>query len=175
MAKYMEVDEHSLGVELKKWKYDYNTATYFLLLNRKKNGQTLKLNSNWKFLKNNEHQVCESDFSKPELRLLLKAAKIPLIELPVNVTPTQQVRLRRKLGHVSRSPNYLSPASPTVPGDVSTPSAQFLEPKPAYADSIGRKAVKRPRSPGLMDDASPGKCFCVILRRKLSIFLMIYC
>lgn len=57
MAKYMEVDEHSLGAELKKWKYDYNTATYFLLLSRKKNGQTLKLNSNWKCLKNNEHQV----------------------------------------------------------------------------------------------------------------------
>lgn len=70
------------------------------------------------------------------------------------MTPTQHVRLRRKLGHVSRSPNYYSPASPIVPGDVSTPSGQFLEPN---VDSISRKAVKRPRSPGLMDDASPGK------------------
>lgn len=45
MAKYHQVEPDVIWSHIKKWKYDYHTATYFLLLGKKKRGSTLKLYS----------------------------------------------------------------------------------------------------------------------------------
>lgn len=141
MAKFINLDETSMRTELSKWKFDYGTVTYFLLLNRKKNGQSLRLHSTygWKSVQN------------PEIH-------VPLLELPVNVsnrhhlTPNQ----RQKLERVTRSPgNLLSPKPQTLPAGFS-PSMQFLEAKNVAFEAAGRKASKRPRS-FVLDDASPGE------------------
>lgn len=43
MAKHYQVSSDEILNYLKEWKYDYHTATYFLLLARKKRGSTLRL------------------------------------------------------------------------------------------------------------------------------------
>lgn len=45
MAQYNGVTSEEMWKHLKKWKYDYHTATYLLLLARKSSGLRLKLNS----------------------------------------------------------------------------------------------------------------------------------
>lgn len=45
MAKYYQVESDTVWNHIKKWKYDYHTATYFLLLGKKKRGSSLKLSS----------------------------------------------------------------------------------------------------------------------------------
>lgn len=44
MAQYNGVTPDDMWRHLKKWKYDYHTATYLLLLARKNRGMRLKLN-----------------------------------------------------------------------------------------------------------------------------------
>lgn len=44
MAQYNGVTPDDMWRHLKKWKYDYHTATYLLLLARKSRGMRLKLN-----------------------------------------------------------------------------------------------------------------------------------
>ncbi|KAL1516515.1 hypothetical protein ABEB36_000423 [Hypothenemus hampei] len=119
MADFLEIPLATLKTELAEWKYDYNTVTYYLLLQKKRNGQSLKLNRTigWR---------------KPD------GECVPLTEISnntkqQNLTPVDRTRVRRKFGKVSRSPAY----------------GQFLEPH------SGRTALKRPRSPTLLDHASP--------------------
>lgn len=45
MAKYHQIEPDTIWNHIKKWKYDYHTATYFLLLRKKKRGSTLRLNN----------------------------------------------------------------------------------------------------------------------------------
>ncbi|KAJ8983765.1 hypothetical protein NQ317_006097 [Molorchus minor] len=45
MAKHHQVVADTMWDHLKKWKYDYHTATYFLLMGKKRRGSTLKMNS----------------------------------------------------------------------------------------------------------------------------------
>lgn len=44
MAKHRKVTPDVMWRKLQTWNYDYDTATYFLLLGRKKRGMALKLN-----------------------------------------------------------------------------------------------------------------------------------
>lgn len=44
MAQYNGVTPTDMWKHLKKWRYDYHTATYLLLIARKKRGMRLKLN-----------------------------------------------------------------------------------------------------------------------------------
>lgn len=44
ILRHHGVPSDEMWKNLKKWKYDYDTATYFLLLLRKKRGLPLKLN-----------------------------------------------------------------------------------------------------------------------------------
>ncbi|XP_066256017.1 maternal embryonic leucine zipper kinase-like isoform X1 [Euwallacea similis] len=134
MAKFMDSNEAFLRTELNKWKFDYNTSTYFLLLNRKKNGLSLKLNLS----------RIPKTFEAPQ--------NIPLIELPVNVTPNHAVKYCPKLTDALKSPSCVSPTMKN--GALSPSSGPFLEHKSTRSESVGRKAVKRPRS-RLLDDASP--------------------
>lgn len=45
MAHYNQVSTNTMWKYLKKWKYDYHTSTYLLLLSRKRKGLPLKLNT----------------------------------------------------------------------------------------------------------------------------------
>lgn len=45
MAQYNGVTREEMWSYLRKWRYDYNTATYLLLLAKKSRGQPLKLTS----------------------------------------------------------------------------------------------------------------------------------
>ncbi|KRT83765.1 protein kinase [Oryctes borbonicus] len=45
LARYHGLSSEEIWKHLKKWRYDYDTATYFLLLTRKKRGLPLKLSS----------------------------------------------------------------------------------------------------------------------------------
>ncbi|KAH0999027.1 hypothetical protein HUJ05_004399 [Dendroctonus ponderosae] len=135
MGKFINLDETSMRNELSKWKFDYGTVTYFLLLNRKKNGQSLRLNSTygWKLVRN------------PDIN-------VPLLELPVNVSNRHNLtpHHRQKL----ESPgNLLSPKPQTFLAGFS-PSRQFLEAKHVACEAAGRKAAKRPRS-FVLEDSSP--------------------
>lgn len=44
MAQFNGITADDMWKHLKKWKYDYHTATYLLLLGRRKRGLRLKLN-----------------------------------------------------------------------------------------------------------------------------------
>nr|CAI5839930.1 unnamed protein product [Callosobruchus analis] len=46
MAKQHHIDPQTMWCKLNQWKYDYNTATYLILLMRKKRGSPLKLFNN---------------------------------------------------------------------------------------------------------------------------------
>ncbi|XP_050311659.1 maternal embryonic leucine zipper kinase-like [Anthonomus grandis grandis] len=138
IAKFLDLDEGAVKSDLEQWKYDYTTVTYFLLLSRKRRGQTLKLNPAcaWKHVKHPE--------------------QAPLIEQPLDPinghhrTPNGPIKIRRKFG--VRSPGCLSPASNMeVEGACYSP-VQFLDPNCENYCSTNRK---RPRSSLLMDEASP--------------------
>lgn len=45
MTQYNGVTREEMWSHLRKWRYDYNTATYLLLLAKKRRGQPLKLTS----------------------------------------------------------------------------------------------------------------------------------
>ncbi|KAF7275801.1 hypothetical protein GWI33_011257 [Rhynchophorus ferrugineus] len=143
MAKFMEMDEKLIWNELSKWKFDYSTATYLLLLNRKQKDLTLRV------------------ISIPALKIAkhLEKPATPLLELPVNttnnlndfLTPNQKMKIRRKLGNVAISPNWSTPTPHAVIQDTSSPYGQFLD---APKRESSRKCLKRPRSP-FQDEASP--------------------
>lgn len=44
MAKHYQISSDEMLNHLQQWKYDYHTATYFLLSTRKKRGSVLRLN-----------------------------------------------------------------------------------------------------------------------------------
>ncbi|CAH1998590.1 unnamed protein product [Acanthoscelides obtectus] len=46
MAKQHQIDPHTMWCKLKQWNYDYHTATYLILLMRKKRQSPLKLSNN---------------------------------------------------------------------------------------------------------------------------------
>lgn len=70
MAKYNSVTIEEMWRHLKRWRYDYHTATYLLLLQRKSKGQALKLSS--------------------------AATKVPVLSKSVSVSVSESLKLLRK-------------------------------------------------------------------------------
>ncbi|XP_056629651.1 maternal embryonic leucine zipper kinase-like [Diorhabda sublineata] len=147
MARHYHVENKTMWQHLKKWKYDYHTATYLLLLYKKKKGSSLKLNDAAK--KASVDIDKESTFKK---RPVLRSINSPsAVETPYKTTDSQNIN----------ETNIFSTRSQREAGDAcnnSTPNHtpkntinNFVEPsKP----SIIRKPYKRLRSPG-PDDMSP--------------------
>ncbi|XP_074027901.1 maternal embryonic leucine zipper kinase isoform X2 [Leptinotarsa decemlineata] len=148
MASQNHVHKDVMWNHLKKWKYDYHTATYLLLLSKKNRGSTLKLN--------NSSMTIPIEATK-EISLTKTISK-NIANVPDNFL----VENAEKESKSEKNDIILNtPIDKLLPGGSSTVSTPdkykqhqpngFLEPnKPS---SI-RRPLKRLRSPG-PDDGSP--------------------
>lgn len=143
MASYYEISPEMMWRHLKKLKYDYYTATYFLLLSRKKRGAVLRL------------------ISLPgQLQLKMRPEETPRREKP-QLKPLV-IRQEQDLGESKKdqTPYYdciecVENCKPVKNENVDSPGL-FVEPtKPAAL----RKPQKRVRSPTLGEESSPGMVF----------------
>ncbi|KAG5891699.1 hypothetical protein JTB14_021168 [Gonioctena quinquepunctata] len=148
MASHNQVPKEMMWDHLKKWKYDYHTATYLLMISKKSRGSSLKLNSTAAVI------PVESNTELPLTRktILKKIA---------NAAPTIVIDEEKELKSFK---NNYTPSTPIEKNNShrffadGTPvthktdrTSDFLEPnKP----SSTRKALKRVRSP-CPDDCSP--------------------
>ncbi|XP_044269676.1 maternal embryonic leucine zipper kinase-like [Tribolium madens] len=138
MASYYNVNPERMWRHLKKWKYDYHTATYFLLLSRKKRGAVLRLLS-----------------LSGQLHLKMRLEETPRKERP-QLKPlviTQEQRLGIK---EDQTPYYdcienIENCKPAKNENIDSPNV-FLEPE---KPSSVRKPQKRVRSPTLGEESSP--------------------
>jgi hypothetical protein len=138
MAAYYETSPERMWRHLKKWKYDYHTATYFLLLSRKKKGASLRLNAlpGQIYLK---MRLDETPVKKPQ---------------PKPLTIIQGKDLKCKSPVTTPYYDCEADVENVCPSNVEDGvDAKFAEPfKPATV----RRPVKRLRSPTLGSDSSPG-------------------
>ncbi|XP_068918325.1 maternal embryonic leucine zipper kinase-like [Tenebrio molitor] len=137
MAAYYETSPERMWRHLKKWKYDYHTATYFLLLSRKKKGASLRMNAlpGQIYLK---MRLDETPVKKPQ---------------PKPLTIIQGKDLKCKSPVTTPYYDCEADVENVCPSNVEDGvDAKFAEPfKPATV----RRPVKRLRSPTLGSDSSP--------------------
>lgn len=147
MAKHYQVENRMMWYHLKKWKYDYHTATYLLLLSKKKKGSSLKLND--------VARRASVDIDKEST--FKKRPVLQTINSPSSVETTLKTTNLRKINdsniYLTRSRKGAGDFcnNDTPNGTPNKSGNNFVEPsKP----SIMRKPYKRLRSPG-PDDMSP--------------------
>lgn len=154
MAKYHQVDSNTIWNHIKKWKYDYHTATYFLLLGKKKRGSSLKLCSSMaKFAVKIVGIISFSRQTMSVIHICLQNETpnkyIQNISGPDLLAGNKKTPLR--ITSTPKKEEENTPATPKTE-DFSSPLG-FIEPR---KPSSIRKPQKRIRSPG-PDDSSPGK------------------
>ncbi|CAG9837702.1 unnamed protein product [Diabrotica balteata] len=140
MASHYQLESKTLWHHLRKWKYDYHTATYLLLLSKKKKkGSNLKLNniSRQTFIDINN----ECTLNKRQVVRRLNNSPVK-ISSPCNDNNSQCQDLK-----LTRSRRQMNSHRTNIPNKNNN---NFTEP---HRPSI-RKPYKRIRSPG-PDDNSP--------------------
>lgn len=161
IAQYYGVSVDIMWRNLKRWKYDYNLATYLLLVAKRKRGQPLKLIHGATKIPIKQIAI---PYRTPVLPppLPLRSLGSPAINNNVH-TPVStrdkyslEKRLRTQLyDYTSVKDNIENvrplPISPLV-NEVFSPTSNFIEPK---KPTNIRKPQKRIRSPNLDGDCSP--------------------
>ncbi|KDR18291.1 Maternal embryonic leucine zipper kinase [Zootermopsis nevadensis] len=115
MSQYYGMSSSELWLRLSSWKYDYDTATYLLLMTRKKRGLPVRL------VTSSHHPFISRLVSSCWMHLLLKF--------------------------------YITECSPVI--QIKKPGEGKENERDARAGAPNRRSVKRFRSPGLHDAASP--------------------
>ncbi|KAF5290616.1 hypothetical protein FQR65_LT01906 [Abscondita terminalis] len=118
MSNHQGVHCEKLWEELKKWKYDYNTATYLLLHGRKELGASLKLHGmtytktpvkiklNLEEKLNDENVVVMSKNTKISMiRKPHKRIRSPVLELESNLVPAKKIKKTCTPDDVLRTPD----------------------------------------------------------------------
>ncbi|GJQ79329.1 hypothetical protein Trydic_g16194 [Trypoxylus dichotomus] len=150
LARYHAISSAEIWEHLKQWKYDYDTATYFLLLKRKSCGLPLKLTSSAakiairtssaNSVTNRENESNSVDLSKNALSPAIVGEEMNegtnMLKLnSSNVKSIKSYKIEKTNGRVA---------------SVFTPPTTNLR-----NDGITRKAQKRIRSPNLDHEYSP--------------------
>ncbi|XP_060520661.1 maternal embryonic leucine zipper kinase-like [Cylas formicarius] len=137
MARHLDTDVQSLWGEVSKWKYDYGTATYFLLMCRRKRGESLKLNP----LFRPEAMGCNFEGEKVRGVLTPSTSNGRNCLSPyLPKTPSSAVPMRR------------SRFNGRIEDDDKRIAGRFPDPKKPTC--VPQRSLKRPRSP-FLEDASP--------------------
>lgn len=143
MAVFFNSEPGKIVKHIKQWKYDYYTATYLLLLNKKKKGSVLKLNL-----------LSTSIFSQ-----------LKLSDQPNQTQSLKSVKVDHKLGNQQKGTtaeffstlpiNYLDSTDDSENMTPIRKKKTFIEPAKSLPS---RKRLKRTRSRTLSGTNSPGKC-----------------
>ena len=142
MSSYYEVSPERMWRHLKKWKYDYHTATYFLLLSKKKRGATLRLNTlpAQMYLKMRIEDTPRKDKTQLQPLMIIQPDELKNNELVT--TPYFDCEADVEV------------CTPKKAEETCSSPIQFVQPaKPTGV----RKPLKRMRSPTLGGENSPGK------------------
>lgn len=156
MAKHRKVTPDVMWRKLQTWNYDYDTATYFLLLGRKKRGMALKLNltgvrslhkikdtkqnsaaTNKQTGNKNEHILKPVDINIPKTLYFPN----PGLNIELKVTPKKSEL--DKFDNLNLTPKL---------SNLLSPNDNFVEPR---RPSSIRKPQKRIRSPNMDGECSP--------------------
>ncbi|KAK4873058.1 hypothetical protein RN001_015087 [Aquatica leii] len=127
MASHQRVPVEKLWEDLKKWKYDYNTATYLMLCFRKELGVSLRLNVNRTAVKvkinslvdvEHNENVCNgkkvATVRKPQKRF-----RSAVLEPDVALVPVKKIKKTRTPDAATRTPDSkLTKQAPSTPGSA---------------------------------------------------------
>lgn len=140
MAQCYSMSKEAMWSQLSSWKYDYDTATYFLLLARKKCGLPLKLTrySLKTRLIGEKNNKIENNLENSPKHLEVPCLKEELVEKQAPVI-------------IVGSPGLI-PLEEKKVSDEKENTQRFIEPQPPTPH---RKPHKRFWSPGLDDQRSP--------------------